>query len=318
VVERLSIRGDFVAKRVAFSAGVVVFGLLAFSCLDARAAASSRRPTTPEEFEASLGYQTGTIALSGGLATLRLPPSFRYINPESARRLLTVAWDNPPGTADGTLGMLIPAGVSPLSPDGWGIVITYDEDGFVNDDDARSLDYAKLLKEMQESAAARNAEREEEGFEPVTLVGWAEPPSYDAATHKLYWAKELVFGSESEHTLNYSIRVLGRRGVLVLNAVAGMNQLPLIRSQTQGVLAAVEFNEGHRYRDYLPGTDKAAAYGLTGLIVGATAAKAGFFKVLLAGILAFKKAVIVGVVALAAAIKRFFARGSKQAEPENA
>jgi uncharacterized membrane-anchored protein len=307
-----------VAKRVAFSAGVVVFGLLALSRLDARAAASSGRPISPEEFEASLGYQTGTIALSGGLATLRLPPSFRYINPESARRLLTAAWDNPPGTADGTLGMLIPAAVSPLSSDGWGIVITYDEDGFVNDDDARSLDYAKLLKEMQESAAAANAEREEEGFEPVTLVGWAEPPSYDAATHKLYWAKELMFGSDSEHTLNYSIRVLGRRGVLVLNAVAGMNQLPLIRSQTREVLAAVEFNDGHRYRDYLPGTDKAATYGLTGLIVGATAAKAGFFKVLLAGILAFKKTVIVGFVALAAAIKRFFARGSKQTEPENA
>jgi uncharacterized membrane-anchored protein len=306
-----------VAKRIGFSAGVVVFGLLALSLLDAQAG-SDERSITPKEFEAKLEYQTGTIAIRDGLATLRLPNSFRFVGPEGSRRLLVGAWGNPPGTADGALGMLIPAAVSPLSPDGWGIVITYEEEGFVNDDDAASLDYVKLLKEMQESAAARNTEREKEGFEPVTLVGWAEPPSYDSATHKLYWAKELVFGTDQEHTLNYSIRVLGRRGVLVLNAVAGMNQLPLIRSQTRDVLAAVEFNQGHRYRDYLPGTDKAAAYGLTGLIVGATAAKAGFFKLLIAGIVAFKKAVIVGFVALAAAIRRFFARGSKQAEPENA
>jgi uncharacterized membrane-anchored protein len=306
-----------VAKRIAFSAGVGVFGLLALCCLDARAA-SNGRSVTPEEFEAKLGYQTGTVGLGDGLATLRLPESFRFVGPEGSRRLLTNAWGNPPGTADGTLGMLIPAAISPLSPEGWGIVITYEEEGFVNDADAASLDYDKLLKEMQESAAARNAERQKEGFEAVTLVGWAEPPSYDSATHKLYWAKELVFGTDPEHTLNYSIRVLGRRGVLVLNAVAGMNQLPLIRSQTRDVLAAVDFNQGHRYRDYLPGKDKAAAYGLTGLIVGVTAAKAGFFKVLIAGILAFKKAAIVGLVALVAAIKRFFSRGSKQAEPENA
>jgi Protein of unknown function (DUF2167) len=40
----------------------------------------------------------------------------------------------------------------------------------------------------------------------------------------------------------------------------------------------IDFNEGHRYSDYLPGSDKAAAYGITGVIVGATAAKAGFFQ----------------------------------------
>ena len=67
---------------------------------------------------------------------------------------------------------------------------------------------------------AANEEREKQGFERVTLIGWAEPPSYDAAAHKLYWAKELAFADNPDHTLNYNIRVLGRRGVLVLNAYA--------------------------------------------------------------------------------------------------
>jgi uncharacterized membrane-anchored protein len=150
----------------------------------------------------------------------------------------------------------------------------------------------------------------------VTLVGWAEPPHYDARAHKLYWAKELAFGAD-EHTLNYSIRVLGRRGVLVLNAVAGMDKLPAIRQETQTVLAAVDFNDGHRYADYLPGTDKAATYGITGLIIGATAAKAGFFKVLIAGLLAFKKALVVGVLALISAIKVLFG-GKKREAPGTA
>src|SRR5690606_18881690 len=119
---------------------------------------------------------------------------------------------------------------------------------------------------------------------------------------------ELRFGNAPEHTLNYNIRVLGRRGVLVLNAVSAMSQLPSVRSDMQSVLAFVEFNEGHRYADFVPGMDKVAAYGIAGLIAGKVALKAGFFKVLLAGILAVKKLVVAGVVALGAIIARLFAR----------
>ncbi len=261
---------------------------------------------TPEEFEAKLGYQTGTINLQDGMATLRLPDSFRFIGAEGSRRLLTEGWGNPAGASEGVLGMLIPAGVSPITREGWGIVITYDQDGYVNDNDAKGINYANLLKEMKDGVVTTNEERKKQGFEPVSLVGWAEPPSYDAAAHKLYWAKELAFGGDANHTLNYNIRILGRRGVLVLNAVASMDQLEAIRAESRNVLSAIDFNDGHRYADYLPGKDKAATYGVAGLILGATAAKAGLFKVLLVGLLAFKKALVVGFIALVAAIKRLF------------
>jgi uncharacterized membrane-anchored protein len=267
---------------------------------------------SPEEFEAKLGYQTGTVTLQGGMATIKLPSSFRFIGPEGSERLLVDGWGNPPAAADGVLGMLIPSAHSPLSPEGWGIVITYDDDGYVNDSDATGIDYNNLLKEMQQATEDANDTRKGEGFEPVKLVGWAEPPSYDRAAHKMYWAKDLVFGDGDEHTLNYSIRILGRRGVLVLNAVANMSQLAAIRNESKNILTAVEFNEGHRYADFLPGKDRAATYGLAGLIVGATAAKAGFFKALWLGILAFKKVLVVGVIALGAAIKRLLGGGTKQ------
>ena len=281
---------------------VVVFAMLA----TVGHAQGPKGFVTPEEFEAKLGYETGTIHLQDGLATIRLPETFRFLGPEGARRLLVEGWGNPPAAAQEVLGMLVPTAASPLDKDGWGIVITFDEDGYVDDDDAASINYTKLLKEMQEASKEANEERKKQGFPSVRLVGWAEPPSYDAAAHKLYWAKELAFASEPEHTLNYNIRILGRRGVLVLNAVSSMGQLEAIREQTRGVLAAVEFNEGHRYTDYLPGKDKAAAFGLAGLIVGATAAKAGFFKLLLAGILAFKKVIVAGVIGLGLFLKRLF------------
>jgi uncharacterized membrane-anchored protein len=211
--------------------------------------------------------------------------------------------------------MLIPANASPLSSEGWGIIITFEEDGYVNDDDAGSLDYAALLKQMQEETVASNEARREEGFEPVTLVGWAEPPSYDAKAHKLYWAKELAFGSDDEHTLNYNIRILGRRGVLVMNAVASMGQLAQIKAESANVLAAVDFNQGHRYADFIPGTDKAAEYGIAGLILGAAATKAGLFKLLIGAIVAFKKVAIAAVIGLLALVKNLYDRRRANVAP---
>jgi uncharacterized membrane-anchored protein len=265
---------------------------------------------TKEEFEAKLGYQTGTVTVGDGLATIALPPSFRFIGPDGSKRLLTEAWGNPPGAADDVLGMLIPVAQSPLSDGGWGVVVSFDDDGYVNDDDAGSLDYSKMLTEMQASAREGNEDRKAQGFEPVTLVGWAEPPHYDKGAHKLYWAKELAFGDSADHTLNYNIRILGRRGVLVLNAVSGMDQLATIRTESQALLPAVEFKDGHRYTDYLPGKDKAATYGLVGLIAGAGAAKAGLFKALWIGLLASKKLIAGLIFGGAAAVKKFFTKSS--------
>ena len=146
-------------------------GILMSFLVSGHLLAQSGPRVTPEEFEAKLGYETGTITLQNGMATLRLPDSFRFIGAEGSRRLLTEAWGNPEGASEGVLGMLIPAGVSPLTREGWGIVITYDEDGYVNDNDAKGINYANLLEEMQEGDVASNKARQKEGFEPVSLVG---------------------------------------------------------------------------------------------------------------------------------------------------
>ena len=86
-----------------------------------------------------------------------------------------------------------------------------------------------MLKDMKEGTEDNNEARKEAGYEAVHLIGWAEQPRYDASTKKLYWAKELNFEGSTSHTLNYDVRVLGREGVLSMNAVATMDQLGQIR-----------------------------------------------------------------------------------------
>lgn len=271
---------------------------------------------TAEQFLASLKFQTGKIDLPNGIATLDLPANFRYLGPEDSARVLVDAWGNPPGGT--TLGMIFPANVSPLSQEGWGIVVTYEEDGHVSDEDADSIDYASMLKDMQSSTDEANEERKKAGYEAVSLVGWAEAPRYDKANHKLYWAKELAFGDAKEHTLNYNIRVLGRKGVLVLNAVAGMGQIGMIKSEMPGVLSATNFKSGNGYADFDSNTDKVAAYGIAALVAGGVAAKMGLFAKLFALLIAFKKFIIIGLIALGVGIKKLLGMRKKETQTQAA
>lgn len=257
----------------------------------------------------ALRYQTGEVTVGSNLAKLNVPDSFRFLGPADAEKVLVDVWGNPKGASP--LGMLVPAGKDPDTEEGWGIVITFDEDGFVKDDDADKINYTDLLKEMKDDTAAANEERKKAGYAPVDVVGWATPPHYDKAAKKLYWAKELHFGDAKENTLNYNIRMLGRRGVLVLNAVASMTQLPEVEAATPQILKFVDFQPGHRYADFVPSTDKLAAFGIGALIAGKVAAKAGLFKLLLGLLIAGKKFVVLALIAAAAGLKRVFGSKSK-------
>ncbi len=273
--------------------------------LAVQAAPEQPRPTAGE-FVESLKFQQGAIVLPGGLATLNLPSGFRYLGPQDAERVLVQAWGNPQG--HDTLGMLFPADISPVADNAWGVVITFDEDGYVSDKDADAINYDKLLGEMRAGIAAGAAERKQKGYPGLALVGWAAAPRYDQSAHKLYWAKELAFSDQPEHTLNYNVRVLGRRGVLVLNAVSGMSQLPQIEQAMPEIIAFTGFNPGHRYADFQAGTDRVAAYGLAALIAGGVAAKAGLFAKAFAVLLAGKKVFLMAALALCALLGKWFKR----------
>ncbi len=263
-----------------------------------------------EAFLGSLHFQKGTVDLPNGIAALEVPDNFRYIGPEDSRRFLEEGWGNPDGS--GQIGMLLPMDTNLFGDQSWAVVISYQEDGHVSDKDADTIDYDEMLASMQASAKAGNEARIEQGFEPVSLIGWATPPRYDSQTKKLYWAKELRFGDSPQHTLNYNVRILGRKGVLVLNAVSGMAQLPQIQTNMEQVIAFTNFKEGHRYADFDPGVDQVAAYGLATLVGGKMAAKAGLLTKLGGLLMALKKVILIVVIAAGGFCAELFRRRKAQ------
>jgi len=235
-----------------------------------------------------LAYKTGTMAIAGDRADLALPTGYRYLEQADAQWVLQELWGNPPNPK--VLGMVVPAGAELIGDGSWAMVVSYDDEGHVKDDDAKDIDYADLLKNMQEGTSENNAARAKRGYPTVDLLGWAEAPSYDQSAKKLYWAKRLRFSGSAGETLNYDVRVLGRTGTLVYSAIADAPDLPRVKEGCQQVLLATTFRKGHSYADFSASSDKVAEYGVAGLIAGG-------------GLLVAKK---IGMLAL---LFKFFAKG---------
>jgi uncharacterized membrane-anchored protein len=235
-----------------------------------------------DSFESSLNYKKGKIELKNGIGSIDVPKGFLFLDAEQADYVLSELWGNPKDST--TLGMLVPEDAKVTKDDSWAFIITFDEMGFVKDDDADEIDYDELLKEMKNDTQASNEYRKAEGFEPITLVQWASEPFYDEEKKILHWAKELKFGENPENTLNYNVRILGRKGVMILNAVSSMAQLAEVKNNIPLVTASFQFSDGSKYSDFDPEVDEIAAWTIGGLVAGKMLAKAGLFALLLKNI----------------------------------
>jgi uncharacterized membrane-anchored protein len=237
------------------------------------------------EIEAGLHPRTGAVAVPVAKVTLNLGDAYYFLGADESRLVLTEGWGNPPETVQDVIGMIFPAGKS-FTDDTWGAVLTYVEDGYVPDAEAAGIDYTQLLNQLREGETRENEARQAAGFASTHLIGWAQEPSYDAQRHTLIWAKEISFSDVPDHnTLNYDVRVLGRRGVFSMNLVTGMDRLDATRAAATELMGTATFDTGSRYTDYVEGQDKKAAYGVAGLIAGgaavALAKKAGLLGILL-------------------------------------
>jgi len=262
----------------------------------------------------SLHPVSGDVVIPQANATLHLGKDYYYLPPDEARRVIVEGWGNPPDTGEGVLGLVFPAGKTFLD-DVWGAVITYDPTGYVTDEDAAKQDYDALLTDMKAGVEAANAERVQQGYPAQRLIGWAQAPSYDPRSHSLVWARNVQFTGQSENTLSYDLRLLGRNGVLSLNMITGMSKLAETREAAAKFARSAEFQPGSRYADFRAG-DKKAEYGLAGLVAAgagvAVAKKLGFLGI----ILAFGKKFLIVIIALLAGLAAWLRRLSNRGEPE--
>lgn len=265
-------------------------------------ASEAQAQTAFEEAVAKLDWVKGptTVDVSGN-SKLVVPEGYAFLNTRNTDKFLELTHN----LAGGKEVLVARQDLE------WVAYLSFSEEGYVKDDE--KIDAAELLKALQENAKASNSERRSRGWSEVQVVGWAVPPAYNSDTKRLEWAT--ILQSDGGRGVNFSTKVLGRRGHTSVILVTGTDGLSAARPELDKVLGGYSFVDGERYADWVPG-DKVATYGLAALVLGGAAAiatKKGLWAVIGGFLIAKAKLLIGGAVALAAGVRRFFT-GKKKAD----
>ncbi len=244
-----------------------------------------------------------------GQALLKLPEGKLFVPAPQAGEVLRAMGN--PGEHQDIRGLVFPADRA-----GWFAVLRWEAAGYVKDDDAKNWDAEALLKSYREGTEAHNAERKKLGAPEMEIIGWAEKPQYDAASHRLVWAmssRDKGATAQAHEGVNYNTFALGREGYMSLNLVTDLKDLPAHKGQAQELLGALQFVEGKRYADFNSSTDKVAEYGLAALVLGVGAKKLGMFAVVAAFFVKFAKVILLGGIAVLAGVGKLLGRKKSQA-----
>ncbi|WP_442677991.1 DUF2167 domain-containing protein [Sphingomonas sp. ASY06-1R] len=228
----------------------------------------------------------------GDQATIRLPKGLRYLSPDDTKTFLTLN-GNPPDDNEYTIA---PESIS------WFSILEFQPMGYVSDKD--KVDPDALFKQIKADEGPSNEQRKAIGESGLYVDRWLSPPHYETASHNLEWGT-VMHTDSGDQIINYTSRILGREGVMKAILVSDPKAFPADLSQYRVALAGFGYLPDKRYEAHKSG-DKLAEYGLGALVAGGAAAavaKTGLFAGLLKLLLAFIKPLLVGVVALGAALR---------------
>jgi uncharacterized membrane-anchored protein len=260
-------------------------------------------PKSKEADQPKIDWIDGPVtARLGDVAEIKVPAGYRFTGKEGTKKFLELTQNPPNG---GELGTIIPVRKKDSSADEsngfWFVIFEFNEVGYIKDDDRDKLDADALLKSIKENTEESNSERAKRGWAPYHVDNWYKPPFYDTSTNNLTWAIQGYGESNNtrEKSVNYSVRILGRRGTMSVDLVLSPEQVAGVLPSFDALLPGYSFLPGSRYAEFRAG-DKVAAYGLATLVAGgatAIAAKTGLLAKLW-------KLIVIGIAALVGFLKR--------------
>lgn len=263
----------------------------------------AERPAAAEPEGPQVPWLTGPIQGNlGVLAHVQVKDGCGFADDDGTRLFLTRTQNPTSGSEQGMVICEVIGAAGDTSQ--WFAVFEYDDVGYVKDDEKGSLDADAILKSLREGNEAGNEYRREKGWAELELVGWERTPYYDPATNNLTWATR-VRASDGGESINHSVRLLGRGGVMKVDLVVAPESYSGSMADFGVLVASHEFNSGLKYAEWRDG-DRVAAYGLTALVAGGAGALA-----LKSGLLGkFWKLLVAAGVAITAGVRKLF--GGKQ------
>lgn len=281
----------FKKHRFSFFALTVILAVVISSILPASTYASTNGTGTeePSRLE-SLNWVEGQdqlIDVGNSLASLKLKQGYYFLDAKDSIVYLEETGNIPNGREIGTI---LPEDFS------WALYLEYEKTGHIEDEEKSDIDPDALLESYRTGTEESNKKLDPKYH--LTVLGWHSEPHYDESIHSLTWAT-LLKDAEDYQIVNYNTRILTREGTISTVLVSDPDALAKDSATVQAdIISNFSLKDGSKYTDFNPDTDKAAAYGLTGLILGGAGAVVAKKTGLLAVILAFLKKGFVLIIAL--------------------
>ena len=268
-------------------------------CFFPFAASATGNPDEVAKAMRSLDWHVGPKAENiASKATIKTDSTLAFLDEANSKKFLELTGNIPES------GNFILMSIK----NNWWATFSFNPLGYVKDDE--KIDPDALLKQLKNSDAAANEERQKLGIPPLHTEGWYVLPHYDNESKRLEWGLKLL--SEGHAVLNYTIRILGRTGVMNATLVSSPETLDADVKTFKAAFPGFEFNSGERYAEFKQG-DRVAEFGLAALIAGGAAAvatKKGLWAVIASFFVAAWKIVAVAAVGVLAWLRSLFNKKS--------
>ncbi|HJU75270.1 MAG TPA: DUF2167 domain-containing protein, partial [Gemmatimonadaceae bacterium] len=204
-------------------------------------AAMNAQQTAAEKFSEIAWEKGPAVGSLGNEATVRITDGCTFTGVEGTRKFLTLTQNPWSGDERGTALCQIVRQSGDSAQ--WFAIFEFDGSGYVKDDEKAELDADKMLASLRRGNEAANKTRKERGWGTLELVGWEKAPFYDPATNNLTWAMR-VRADDGGESINHSVRLLGRRGVMKVDLVVAPENYSESLTGFTALIADHEYNSG--------------------------------------------------------------------------
>lgn len=150
----------------------------------------------------------------------------------------------------------------------WMIMIIFNKSGYINTVNSNNFDSNKILSELKRLTDRDNIKAKKNGFPTIDSLRLSQPLVYDLPTNTFTWEVESRQSDENKPVYGYFQISLGRNGFFEMIFQSYESSSSPNFESAKKIFKTLKFNEGKRYKDYIPGKDHLSTRSLPDLVTG--------------------------------------------------
>lgn len=220
--------------------------------------------TKPGEIT-TVSWVEGPTTVTMEPALLDLDENLRFLNKSDTVKMLEFL--NKPKSGN-EIGSVYSKG----NDRNWFILFEYFDVGHVSDEDRDKIFPNQLLNKIINGSEGQNKERVKKDEPEVYEITWVKKPYYYEGSNILVWCLAYYHGGEK--IVYYESDMLCREGYVTTKIMCSPEDFVEAEIYAKKIIGNISVDNGKKYSDYIPNSDKLSNITLKGLIASDAIASA--------------------------------------------